>query len=94
MKFSANIISSFLAKVYNECIKTGYFPNNLKMAEVVPLNKAGPKNNCSNYCPISHLSPFAKIFKKCLHFQLYNYFLRYQLLNRNQYGFVKKFFYK
>ena len=74
IKLSAKIVSPLLAKIYNNCIKTGCFPDILKIAEVIPLYKSGPKDICSNYRPISILSPFSKIFEKCLHFQLYNYF--------------------
>ena len=84
------MISPILTKIYNQCIITGSFPDVLKVAEVIPIRKAGPKVICSNYRPISLLSPFAKIFEKCLHFQLCNYFTRNNLLNKNQHGFVKK----
>ena len=90
IKIAVDVISPILTKIYNQCIITGSFPDVLKVAEVIPIHKAGPKDICSNYRPISLLSPFAKIFEKCLHFQLYNYFTRNNLLNKNQYGFVKK----
>ena len=43
----------------------------------------------TNYRPISILSPFSKIFEKCLHFQLYNYFSKNNLFCKNQFGFKK-----
>jgi len=76
IKLSAKIISLILANIYNNCITTGCFPNILKIAEVVPIYKSGAKNEWSNYHPISILSPFSKIFEKCLHTQLYNYFVQ------------------
>ena len=81
--------SPMLANIYNACIASGCFPNILKLAEVIPIYKAGPKNLCSNYRPISIISPFSKFFEKCLYNQLYNYFTKNKLLNNNQYGFVK-----
>ena len=94
---AVDVISPILNKIYNQCIITGLFPDVLKVAEVIAIHKADPKDICSNYrlspvCPISLLSPFAKIFEKCLNFQLYNYFSRNNLLNKNQYGFIKKFY--
>ena len=74
IKLSAKIVSPLLPKIYNNCIKAGCFPDILKIAEVIPLYKSGPKDICSNYRPTSILSPFSKILEKCLHFQLYNYF--------------------
>ena len=90
IKIAVDVISPILTKIYNQRIITGSFPDVLKVAEVIPILKAGPKVICSNYRPISLLSSFAKIFEKCLHFQLYNYFTRNNLLNKNQHGFVKK----
>ena len=89
IKLAVDAISLMLANRYNACIASGCFPNILKLAEVIPIYKAGPKNLCSNYRPISIISPFSKIFEKCLYNQLYNYFTKNKLLNNNQYGFVK-----
>ena len=75
--------------LYNSCIADGYFSDIIKIAEVIPLYKTGPKNICTNYCRISILSSFSKIFVKCLHFQLYNYFIKNNLFCKNQYGFKK-----
>ena len=91
IKTAVDVISPILTKIYNQYIITGSFPDVLKVAEVIPIHQAGPKDICSNYRPSSLLSQFAKIFEKCLHFQLYNYFTRNNLLNKNRYGFVKKF---
>ena len=83
IKMTVDVILPVLTKIYNQCIITGLFPDVLKVVEVIPIHKAGPKGICSNYRPISLLSPFAKIFEKCLHFQLYNYFTRNNLPNKN-----------
>ena len=89
IKLSVNVIAPILTNFYNHCITTGCFPDILKIAEVIPLYKSGSKNLCSNYHPISILSPFSKIFEKCLHIQLNNYFIQNNILNKNQYGFIK-----
>ena len=70
IKLTGKIIAPILIKIYNSCIADGYFPDILKIAEVIPQYKTGPKNICTNYRPISILSPFSKIFEKCLHFRL------------------------
>ena len=88
IKLATKVISPVLANIYHCCITAGCFPDILKIAEVIPIYKAGPKNNCLNHGPIS-ISPFSKIFKKCIYTQLYNCFIKNQLLNKNQNGFVK-----
>ena len=75
--------------MFNECITTGYFPQAFKNAEVIPIYKSGQADMCSNYRPTFILNPFAKIFEKCLHDKLYNYFISKNLLSPSQYGFKK-----
>jgi len=62
------------------------FPDT-KIAYVIPVHKSGPKKICNNYRPISLLSPYAKIFEKCLYNQLNNFFSSFQILNKQQFGF-------
>ena len=69
IKMAATVITPKLTQLFNICIKKGYFPQALKIAEIVPIFKKGNRENCCNYRPISILSPFAKIFEKCLHEQ-------------------------
>jgi len=49
------------------------FPDILKSAEIVPFFEKGEKNRCSNYRLISILSPFSKIFEKCIYKQLHKF---------------------
>jgi len=81
----AEIIAPVLVHLYRpkECIKTGVYPNILKIAQVVPLHKSGLKTQCNNYRPTSLFSPFSKDFEKCLHEQLYIYFEKFKLLTKH-----------
>jgi len=83
----AEIIAPVLVHLYNECIKTGVYPNILKIAQIVSLHKSGPKTQCHNYRPISLLNSFSKVFEKCLHKQFYTYFEKFKLLTKHQFGF-------
>ena len=87
---SATIITLILTNLYNHCITKGIFPELLKIAEVIPIYKKGPKEICSNYSPISLLSPFTKLFEKCIHEQLSLFFESNQLFSPDQFGFLKK----
>ena len=50
------------------------FPHELKVAKVVPIFKAGKKDDPGNYQPISILSSVAGVFEKLIYDQLYHYF--------------------
>ena len=70
-------------------MKQGCYPDCLKIAHVIPIHKKGPKDDCSNFRPISLLSNFNRIFEKILHTRILKYFDKFSLLNSNQYGFRK-----
>ena len=42
------------------------FPDDLKVAKVVPIFKAGAKDDPGNYRPISILSSVARVFEKLI----------------------------
>ena len=87
IKLACPIISPIISDLFNLCIKTGVFPDDKKVAEVIPIFKQGSKINCSNYRPISLLSSFSKIFEKIVYKRVYSYLLRFKLLSPNQFGF-------
>ena len=55
-----------MINLFNRCIETGTYPDAFKTAEVIPVYKSGDKFTCSNLRPISLISPFSKIFEKCI----------------------------
>ena len=57
------LIGRQLANIFNECLRSGSYPDILKIAKVVPLHKGGSKLDLNNYRPISILSPINKIFE-------------------------------
>ena len=61
----------------------------LRITPYLQIYKSNPKCLCSNYRPISILSPLSKIFEKCIHDQLYYYFDSHKLFSPDQYGFKK-----
>ena len=62
-----------LTCLINRSFADGIFPNELKLARVVPIFKSGDSANLSNYRPISILSLFAKTFEKLLYKYLINF---------------------
>ena len=82
-----NYIAKPLAHVCSTSFEHGVFPDNMKVAKVVPLFKAGDRSVFSNYRPISLLSQFSKILEKLFNERLDKFIDKFQLLNNCQYGF-------
>ena len=77
-----------LVIIINQC--SGIFPDQLKLAKVIPVFKKGNKKLLENYRPISILPSISKIFEKVVFNQLTGYLESNNLLHPNQYGFRKK----
>ena len=68
----------------------GIYPQNFKCAQVTPIHETGTENVCTNYRPISVLSPLNKIFEKLLYDRLYHYVECKSMLSKHHYGFRTK----
>lgn len=88
LKEIAEEISGPLTHIINISLFTGICPEHFKIAEVVPIHKAGEKYKTTNYRPISLISNIAKIFEKVLHVKLSKYFIKNKILSEKQFGFV------
>jgi hypothetical protein len=64
VKFIGLEISIPLAHIFNISLRSGIFPNKLKLCRVIPIFKSGNHMECDNYRPISLLSSISKILEK------------------------------
>ena len=65
IKIGADIIAESLTQAITCCLRQGIFPENAKVASVVPLDKGKPdKYDVLNYRPVSILNAFSKIYEK------------------------------
>ena len=87
LKENSEFLSFFIADLINCSFLAGKFPKCLKRAVVLPLFKKGETTDISNYRPISKLSPFSKIFEKCIKTRIVQYFCDFGIINPNQFGF-------
>ena len=78
-----------LTYLINLSINQGIFPDELKIAKVLPIYKSDDKHLIQNYRPISVLPFFSKIFEKIILNHLENFIESNNILYDNQFGFRK-----
>ena len=88
LKFVKNVISEPLSIIINQMLKSGIFPDSLKISKIVPLYKKDD-TNLSNYRLISLLPSISKIFEKVILEQLSTYLDNNNLIHKHQYEFRK-----
>ena len=70
IKAAAHSLSLFLSSIFNSCLESRHYPDDLKIARVTVLRKGGSKSAMKNYPSISILSVFNKICKSAETFKL------------------------
>ena len=91
LSLSIEHIKKPLTYLINLSMSKGVFPEQLKVAKVIPLFKKGDSFLCTNYRPISLLSCFHKLFEKFMKIRLENYLDNNNILYKHQYGFRKTY---
>lgn len=76
-----------IVRLVNEVLTTGQFPEQLKIAKIIPLHKNGSRQIITNYRPISVISIFSKIIEKTLKTRIKNYVNATFGFDKYQYGF-------
>ena len=71
LKHIKNSVIKPLTYIFNLSLSSGVFPENMKLAEVIPLYKKGAKIEMSNYRPIFLLITLSKLLKRCMYKRLY-----------------------
>ena len=68
IKDAAGVLSVQLSHIINLSFDTGQFPQEWKVAKIIPMHKSG--SNFDNYRPISVLPVVSKVIEKNVHKQL------------------------
>ena len=79
-----------LVFLINQSLIEGVFPDELKLAKVIPVFKAGSSMELSKYRPISVLIFVSKVYEKLMYNSLVSYFDKYNILYQNQFGFRQR----
>ena len=71
----------------SSCIKSGIFPIEWKMPNVVSIHKRDDKQSAKNYPHVTLLPIFGKIFEPIIYNTMYSFFIENNLIYPNQSGF-------
>ena len=89
MKMLTKVYIKPLTYLINISIKQGIFPEELKMANVIPIYKSDDKQLIQNYRPISVISYFSKVFEFFLYNHVIDFLEHNNILYDFQFGFRK-----
>ncbi len=77
---SRNILAS-LSIIVIESFNTGTFPEDLKLALITPVYKAGDPLEVSNYRPMSVLRLLTKVFEKTMYKRVAQFLDKYKIIS-------------
>jgi len=80
-------LNSILKHIVNLSLDQGTFPSELKLANIIPIFKAGDTDMIGNYRPVSLLSTVSKIFERAFFSRLSSFINRFKILYTLQFGF-------
>ena len=87
LKKSIVHITEPLSHIINISLSTGVFPEEMKVAKVIPIFKSGDNTVFNNYRPISLLPIFSKILEKIVAKKIENFLNDTKQFNMHQFGF-------
>ena len=80
-------LSKILSHIINLSLEQGVFPAELKLANIIPIFKAGDAEVVGNYLPVSLLSTVSKVFENFFYNRLLSFIKQQQILYDLQFGF-------
>ena len=91
-KKSSKISASALHKLFNDSVEKSDFPQNLKLADIIPVYKKNDPLDKTNYRPVSVLHVVSKIFKRIMQKQINDFIVSFLSpylcgYRKGQYGF-------
>ena len=82
-------IAPSLCSLFNRSISTHIFPEDWKLANVIPVYKKKDPNNVENYRPVSLLSNVGKLMERVVFNHLYKHCMDNKILTPHNSGFKK-----
>ena len=90
LKISSQFLVKPLTHICNLSLSQGILPEQLKIANVIPLYKSDDSMLINNYRPVSILCVLSKIFEKIMYNKVTAFLEIFKILHGNLYGFRKK----
>ena len=87
IKVNSDLFAKKISKSFNESLEKSKLPDCLKLANVTPVFKKGPRTSKTNYRPINILPILSQIFERLISKQLLEFFE--SLLSKFQCSFRK-----
>jgi retron-type reverse transcriptase len=91
LRMGAPAIAAPLTSILNLSISTGIFPEEWKVARVVPIHKKGSLQDRGNFRPVSILCTLSKLLERHIHIAFYDFLKQFNLLHLAQSGFRNLF---
>ena len=85
-RLAKRVLNSYikpLTLLINKSFRDEIFPDELKLANVIPIYKSGSTMELNNYRPISELNIFSKIFERLIYNKLIQFLDQYNVLYQN-----------
>jgi hypothetical protein len=80
-------LNRIFVHLINKSLSSGVFPDEMKVARVIPLFKGGDSQLINNYRPVSVLSIFSKIYERIIYNRVLKFINDNDLLYKYQFGF-------
>ena len=87
IKAALPVVAESLCDIFNISLSTGTFPVDWKVARITPIYKDGPKEDRSNYRPISVLLAVSRLFEKLVCYKVYEFLDSRRRIYKHQSGF-------
>ena len=89
IKCVADEVAKPLSAIINMSLSHGIFPDELKIAKVVPIYKKESPESFGNYRPVSVLPCISKIFERIVYNRSYDFLCKNDILYKNSMVFVQ-----
>lgn len=87
IKRNIDILAKPFSQLFNICLTENIFPDQLKIAKIIPIHKKGSKNDPKKYRPISLLPVLSKLLEKLIKARLLEHLKACNILSKRQFGY-------